>query len=331
MLFDLSVETLAAARPATPTSTRSSAEPTCPAAAPGDAPVARLVDRAVPGRRRPTAVYPELDAARTRQRSARETLAILREAAERARREHAEAAADACARPPPRWPTPAVATEAARPAPPRRGHGPGRRPRRAGRRVEAELEQRQLGASTRASTSCRASTPDRSRCCSTPSATRPRSSSCRPSGPPSWPTSSSASSARSTTSRRGSRPRAAAPPAPSPGSKRPAPSWPRPSRACRSPTCRPTTWPSSRPPTQAVLEARGQGRRAASGAAGSKRARRGPGRRAGDPRPGRLPDLERLRDGRRPAGHRPDGRAAARAGPGRDGRRRGALGHRGRR
>jgi len=58
----------------------------------GDAPVARLSTEqfltTVPDGR-----YPDLDAARSRQRSARETLGILREAADRARREHADAAA----------------------------------------------------------------------------------------------------------------------------------------------------------------------------------------------------------------------------------------------
>ena len=43
----------------------------------------------------PEGRFPELDAARTRQRSSRETLAILRESAERTRREHAEVAAKA--------------------------------------------------------------------------------------------------------------------------------------------------------------------------------------------------------------------------------------------
>ncbi len=43
----------------------------------------------------PPGVYPELDAARRRQRSARETLSILREATDRARREHTEAASAA--------------------------------------------------------------------------------------------------------------------------------------------------------------------------------------------------------------------------------------------
>ena len=41
----------------------------------------------------PEGRYPDLDAARRQQRSARETLSILREAAERARRDHADAAA----------------------------------------------------------------------------------------------------------------------------------------------------------------------------------------------------------------------------------------------
>ena len=57
-----------------------------------DAPVARLSTEqflaATPDGR-----FPELDAARTRQRSARETLSILREAADRARSDHADAAA----------------------------------------------------------------------------------------------------------------------------------------------------------------------------------------------------------------------------------------------
>ncbi len=58
----------------------------------GDEPVARLsteqfLTTTAEGR------YPDLDAARARQRSARETLSILREAADRARSEHAEAAA----------------------------------------------------------------------------------------------------------------------------------------------------------------------------------------------------------------------------------------------
>ncbi|MGZ4785784.1 MAG: hypothetical protein ACXV5S_08935, partial [Acidimicrobiales bacterium] len=57
-----------------------------------DAPVARLSTEQFLANT-PDGLFPELDAARARQRSARETLSILREAADRARNDHADAAA----------------------------------------------------------------------------------------------------------------------------------------------------------------------------------------------------------------------------------------------
>ena len=66
-----------------------------PGANPGDgvtAPVAALTTEQFLATA-PEGRYPELDAARRQQRSSRETLSILREAEERARREHADAAA----------------------------------------------------------------------------------------------------------------------------------------------------------------------------------------------------------------------------------------------
>ena len=96
VLFDLTVENLAMlglGGDLDPVIRRSDIpgnpdEPAAPAAEPAAAVSAEqfLADA-------PEGRYPELDAARRQQRSARETLAILRDAAERARRDHADAAA----------------------------------------------------------------------------------------------------------------------------------------------------------------------------------------------------------------------------------------------
>ena len=90
VLFDLSVETLELLgmhSDVDPIVSRSD----LPGAAPEKSPVARIATEQFLATT-PEGVHPDLDAARHRQRSARETLAILREAAERARRDHTEAA-----------------------------------------------------------------------------------------------------------------------------------------------------------------------------------------------------------------------------------------------
>ena len=144
------------------------------------------------------------------------------------------------------------------------------------------------------------STPARSRCCSTPSATRP---------PVEMVPSERATELADEFVRlqpqvddargRGSRPRAAAPPAPSPGSKPPGPSWPRPRRACRSPNLSPADVVELEAAHDAVLEAQEKAGGRVGRRGNQKRLEEAHGGRAGHPRPRRLPDVERLRDGRR--------------------------------
>ena len=173
----------------------------------------------------PEGRYPDLDAARRQQRSARETLSILREAAERARREHADAAAAL------RRARLAVdeangraggSDEAARLLDDVLFDPPDAPSTSAPAASRDELIARQDDVATRlahveqglAELSALDMRPievlvDAIR---NPAPARW----CRPSGPTSWPTSSSRSSSRSTSSKPGSKLRAAAPP---PGSR----------------------------------------------------------------------------------------------------------------
>src|ERR1700712_1284781 len=96
VLFDLSAETLdlfGMQSDLDPVVGRSDL-PGAPSATPDAGPVARITTEQFLADT-PDGTFPDLDAARKRQRSARETLSILREATDRARREHTEAAAAA--------------------------------------------------------------------------------------------------------------------------------------------------------------------------------------------------------------------------------------------
>ena len=209
----------------------------------------------------PEGRYPELDAARRQQRSSRETLSILREAAERARREHADAAAAL------RRATVALDEATGAGGAGRGGVGacsttccsirpeaeptPTARAATSSRPGSSELTDRLAHIEQDLPGAVRASTPARSRCCSTPSATRRRPRWCPPSGPAQLADEFVALQGQVDAARAGPR-------GPGPrhrqragrGSRRPAPSWPRPRRPWPSPTCRPRTSPSWRRPTR---------------------------------------------------------------------------------